>query len=233
MHANEATTQTLLCDASCARGPAAVLSRPAPHVLLSVDVVVVVGRYVAVNSKGQRHRAAAPAPTSLPNPCAPPLLLASAPCFSAPLPHRLVNHDNDDVGCDDDPETPDTRPSATTEQTIDDFKTQFATTEYEYEYWVEPAWVEGTLPKELRGTYLRNGPGLQVRSGTTTRRAHRASRGRSCVKGTFGRSSWASGRVGGRAGGRVNRCDNDRCSPTRAPTRFEHRIRLTPTCRAP
>ena len=30
----------------------------------------------------------------------------------------------------------------------------------EYDYWVPPADIEGQLPRELRGTLFRNGPGL-------------------------------------------------------------------------
>eukprot|EP00879_Flechtneria_rotunda_P000885 GHRR01001012.1.p1 GENE.GHRR01001012.1~~GHRR01001012.1.p1 ORF type:complete len:699 (+),score=220.59 GHRR01001012.1:1081-3177(+) len=33
---------------------------------------------------------------------------------------------------------------------------------YEYDYWVQDDWIEGEIPKELHGTYFRNGPGLQV-----------------------------------------------------------------------
>mmetsp|Transcript_29065 Transcript_29065/g.86041 ORF Transcript_29065/g.86041 Transcript_29065/m.86041 type:complete len:262 (-) Transcript_29065:2848-3633(-) len=32
----------------------------------------------------------------------------------------------------------------------------------EYDYWVHPEWVDGAVPKELQGTYLRNGSGMQA-----------------------------------------------------------------------
>ncbi|KAG2494565.1 hypothetical protein HYH03_007331 [Edaphochlamys debaryana] len=38
----------------------------------------------------------------------------------------------------------------------------FASCLHELAYWVDPAWVSGTIPPELCGTYYRNGPGLQV-----------------------------------------------------------------------
>ena len=30
----------------------------------------------------------------------------------------------------------------------------------ECDYWIPPSDVEGTIPEDLRGTFLRNGPGL-------------------------------------------------------------------------
>jgi all-trans-8'-apo-beta-carotenal 15,15'-oxygenase len=33
---------------------------------------------------------------------------------------------------------------------------------YEYDYEIDPAWVDGTIPSDLVGTYVRNGPGLQA-----------------------------------------------------------------------
>ncbi|KAG2485817.1 hypothetical protein HYH03_015527 [Edaphochlamys debaryana] len=45
---------------------------------------------------------------------------------------------------------------------IEDHRTLYSSLLHEYAYWVDPAWVEGTIPPELYGTYFRNGPALQV-----------------------------------------------------------------------
>ncbi|GLC46483.1 hypothetical protein PLESTB_000331500 [Pleodorina starrii] len=54
------------------------------------------------------------------------------------------------------------RRGAVTEQDVRDYKTLFSSLLKEYAYSVEDAWVTGTIPQELYGTYYRNGPGLQV-----------------------------------------------------------------------
>ena len=43
-----------------------------------------------------------------------------------------------------------------------DLKTQYRSVLSELEYWVDEACVEGEIPKELLGTYFRNGPGMLV-----------------------------------------------------------------------
>ncbi|GLC44176.1 hypothetical protein PLESTM_001563900 [Pleodorina starrii] len=45
---------------------------------------------------------------------------------------------------------------------LEDVRTMFASLLKEYAYWVDDAWVSGTIPAELCGTYYRNGPALHV-----------------------------------------------------------------------
>ncbi|KXZ49892.1 hypothetical protein GPECTOR_19g343 [Gonium pectorale] len=45
---------------------------------------------------------------------------------------------------------------------LNDVRSMFSSLLEEYAYWVDDAWVTGTIPPELCGTYYRNGPGLQV-----------------------------------------------------------------------
>ncbi|GFR46495.1 hypothetical protein Agub_g8073 [Astrephomene gubernaculifera] len=45
---------------------------------------------------------------------------------------------------------------------LNDVRTMFNSLLHEYAYWVDEAWVTGTIPPELHGTYYRNGPGLHV-----------------------------------------------------------------------
>eukprot|EP00195_Chlamydomonas_chlamydogama_P010574 CAMPEP_0202902346 /NCGR_PEP_ID=MMETSP1392-20130828/16799_1 /ASSEMBLY_ACC=CAM_ASM_000868 /TAXON_ID=225041 /ORGANISM="Chlamydomonas chlamydogama, Strain SAG 11-48b" /LENGTH=605 /DNA_ID=CAMNT_0049589095 /DNA_START=178 /DNA_END=1995 /DNA_ORIENTATION=+ len=56
-----------------------------------------------------------------------------------------------------------------TPQTLADHKSMFCSVLYEYEYWVDDAWVEGSIPAELEGTYFRNGPGMQINNGKVSR----------------------------------------------------------------
>lgn len=49
-----------------------------------------------------------------------------------------------------------------TEAQIADMRTGYSSFLEEHEYWIEDAWVEGQIPRELEGTYFRNGPGLQI-----------------------------------------------------------------------
>lgn len=61
------------------------------------------------------------------------------------------------------------QPYRVTECTVRDVQSLYRSLLFEYDYEVDPAWVEGTLPKDLVGTYIRNGPGLQVNTGKTQR----------------------------------------------------------------
>ncbi|EFJ44398.1 hypothetical protein VOLCADRAFT_95405 [Volvox carteri f. nagariensis] len=54
------------------------------------------------------------------------------------------------------------RRGPTTAEVIQDHKTMFSSLLKEYAYVVDEDWVTGSIPKELHGTYYRNGPGLQV-----------------------------------------------------------------------
>ncbi|KAF6256619.1 carotenoid oxygenase [Scenedesmus sp. NREL 46B-D3] len=53
-------------------------------------------------------------------------------------------------------------PYRVTDSTIADINGLHKSLLHEYDYLVQDAWVEGSIPKDLRGTYFRNGPGLQV-----------------------------------------------------------------------
>ncbi|KAI8470373.1 MAG: carotenoid oxygenase [Monoraphidium minutum] len=60
-------------------------------------------------------------------------------------------------------------PCRVTGATIRDVQSMYQSLLFEYDYDVDPAWVEGTIPSDLVGTYVRNGPGLQVNTGKTQR----------------------------------------------------------------
>eukprot|EP00775_Hariotina_reticulata_P005364 gene5364-5599_t len=49
-----------------------------------------------------------------------------------------------------------------TDDTIQDIKSMYKSLLHEYDYKIKEAWVEGSIPNELSGTYFRNGPGMQV-----------------------------------------------------------------------
>lgn len=53
-------------------------------------------------------------------------------------------------------------PYRVSDTTITDIQNLLKSQTYEYDYEVEDAWVEGEIPKELQGTFFRNGPGMQV-----------------------------------------------------------------------
>lgn len=57
---------------------------------------------------------------------------------------------------------PATRLGPTTAELLRDHNQIFQSLLQEYAYWVDDAWVTGTIPPELCGTYYRNGPGLQI-----------------------------------------------------------------------
>ncbi|KAJ9506085.1 hypothetical protein QJQ45_016616 [Haematococcus lacustris] len=48
------------------------------------------------------------------------------------------------------------------QRVLEDVVSMFDSFPFEYDYWIHPSWVSGTIPPELKGTYLRNGPGMQV-----------------------------------------------------------------------
>ncbi len=47
---------------------------------------------------------------------------------------------------------------------LSDCRTAFDSQLYEYDYWIDSAWVEGKIPEDLEGTYFRNGPGIRLDS---------------------------------------------------------------------
>ncbi|GBF88647.1 hypothetical protein Rsub_01546 [Raphidocelis subcapitata] len=61
------------------------------------------------------------------------------------------------------------QPYRVTEETVRDVRSMYKSLLYEYDYEVQPDWVEGSIPSDLVGTYFRNGPGLQVNTGKTQR----------------------------------------------------------------
>lgn len=53
-------------------------------------------------------------------------------------------------------------PYRVTAETISDIQSMYQSLLFEYDYQIEPSWVEGQIPSDLVGTYVRNGPGLQA-----------------------------------------------------------------------
>jgi len=54
------------------------------------------------------------------------------------------------------------RRTRATSAMLQDVVTMFRTQPLEFDYWVEEGMVSGKIPEELKGTYFRNGPGLQI-----------------------------------------------------------------------
>ena len=48
---------------------------------------------------------------------------------------------------------------AISQELVAAYLTGFSNLDEEHDYWVQPDMVEGTIPRELQGTWYRNGPG--------------------------------------------------------------------------